>query len=76
MTRAEYVAQHGREPHDEQYWGPRGVDLSRWGSECRRGMQYKNHGTEVSGHGAPRHTFGGGRKARGMASDSYERLKT
>jgi hypothetical protein len=25
---------------DEAYWGPGGVDLSRWGAECARGVPY------------------------------------
>jgi len=73
MTRDEYVALHGREPHDEEYWGPGGVNLSRWGPDCKRGLRYRDQGTEIAGAGAPRHTFGGGRKARGLAADSYER---
>ena len=72
MTHAEYVAKHGREPYDEEYWGPGGIDLSRWGFGCQRGLQYRDKGVDVGGPGI-RRQFGGSRKARGMASDAYER---
>jgi hypothetical protein len=26
------------EPHDKGYWGPNGIDLSRWGPSCGRGF--------------------------------------
>lgn len=67
MTYTEYVALHGREPFDSSYWGPAGVNLSRWGNECRRGLQYHDHGVERAEPGQ-RRGFGGGRKARGYAS--------
>ena len=73
MTRAEYVAQHGCEPHDEKFWGPGGVDVSRWGSACQRGIQYQDHGPVTDGQRGAIRKISSGRKARGMASDSYER---
>ncbi len=72
MTRDEYFALHDSEPHDEGYW-PGGVDLSRWGNECKRGVPYQNRGTEVAGGGSPGHKISTGRKERGSASDDYGR---
>ncbi len=63
MTHDEYVAKNGREPHDEEYWGSGGVDVGRWGNECKRGLQYRDQGIVHAGAGQ-RRTFGGGRKAR------------
>jgi coproporphyrinogen III oxidase-like Fe-S oxidoreductase len=55
---------------DKMYWGDR-IDLNRWGSECRRGIQYHQISDfEASGPGAIR-KISTGRKARGMASDDY-----
>lgn len=77
MTHAEYVAKHGREPHDEQYWGPGGVDVSKWGRECQRGLQYKQQEGVIQSSGpGQRRTFGGGRKTRTLASDAYDRLQS
>ena len=39
MTRAEYVAAHGREPHDEGYWGPGGVQVAARQRDGREGMR-------------------------------------
>lgn len=63
MTREEYIAKHGREPHDEHYWGPGGVQVAaRWGNmtHMRRGCDYaaNTSGRKISV----------GRKARGYAS--------
>jgi hypothetical protein len=75
VTHAEYVAKHGREPHDEQYWGPDGVQVAaKWGDcwHMRRGCDYHVNGVDVGGPGQVR-KISTGRKARGMASDAYER---
>ena len=26
------------QPYDQKYWGPGGIDLSRWGNSCKRGV--------------------------------------
>ncbi len=72
MTRAEYVALHGCEPHDEQYWGPGGVQVAqRWGGNVHmmRGCDYHVSGTDHGGPGQVR-KISTGRKARGYASGS------
>ena len=62
------------QPYDEQYWGPGGIDLSRWGKgECMRGCQY-----QVRGAAPPAGTKGQvrkistGRKERGSSADGYD----
>ena len=57
---------------DKRYWGEKGIDLSRWGYECARGIAYKNTGSPVdSGTPGQVRKISTGRKAhRGMASDS------
>ena len=57
---------------DHDYWKDR-IDLSRWGSECRRGLDYKTIGAPVRGgtHGVVRKIGAGRKKYRGMASDSF-----
>jgi len=73
MTRAEYVALHGVEPHDDVYWSRFGTpsrcrtDLWPSRGESARGLQYRDHGVELSAPGQ-RRSFGGGRKERGYAS--------
>jgi hypothetical protein len=76
MTRAEYVEQHGCEPHDERYWGPGGVDLSRWGrGTCMMGLQYHQTGAAVaSGTPGVVRKISSGRKTRGYASGSDGRV--
>ena len=62
---------------DHSYWGPGGPDLSRWGAECSRGVQYKETGAAVaSGTAGVRRTLTGGRKHRGSASDDIERRQS
>ncbi len=70
MTRDEWVTQHGSEPHDRQYWGPRGVQVAeRWGMQThmRQGCSYKVSGVDHGGPGQVR-KISTGRKARGYAS--------
>jgi hypothetical protein len=59
MIISEFIAIHGQPPYDLNFW-PGGVDLSRWGNECNRGLRYADTGTA-------------GRKERGSASDGYDR---
>ena len=76
MTREEYVAERGCEPHDEKYWGPGGVDIAgRWGDKThmRRGCDYHVSGTDHGGPGQVR-KISQGKKARGYASGSDGRL--
>lgn len=57
MTRAEYVEQHGCEPHDVGYWGPGGVQVAaRWGDlfHLRRGADYHVNGVDHGGPGQVR----------------------
>ena len=58
---------------DRNYWGDK-IDLSRWGNECKRGIQYRDKGAPaIDGTAGQRRQLGGSRKARGRASDDYER---
>lgn len=74
MTRAEYAALHGCEPHDAGYWGPDGVDVAgRWNKpEMRRGCNYHTTSTHIAVDGTPNQVrkISTGRKARGYASGS------
>lgn len=36
------------QPYDQEYWGPGGIDLSRWGNSCKRGVQYHVTGAPVA----------------------------
>jgi hypothetical protein len=36
------------QPYDQEYWGPGGIDLSRWGNSCKRGAQYHVTGAPVA----------------------------
>ena len=63
MIISEFIAIHGQPPYDLNFW-PGGVDLSRWGNECKRGLRYADTGTAVAS---------GRRKERGSASDGYDR---
>jgi hypothetical protein len=74
VTRAEYVAEHGCEPHDVTFWGPGGVNVGRWGNECRRGCAYKDVGVTKAGAPNQRRSISSGRKARGYASGTDGRL--
>jgi hypothetical protein len=62
---------------DRAYWGPNGPDISRWkGAELRRGMRYIETGAPVaSGTKGQVRKISAGRKARGSAADSFERLE-
>jgi hypothetical protein len=58
---------------DEKYWGPKGIDLSRWGNECRRGIRYIETGAPVqSGKAGQVRKISSGRKHRGMSSDGVK----
>ena len=57
---------------DEQYWGPGGIDLTRWGYACQRGAQYVNLGPVVDGQAGAVRKISQGRKARRMASDDFK----
>lgn len=59
------------QPFDHQYWGDK-IDLDRWKGSCRRGLVYKSTGVEHAGPGQ-RHTFSGGRKARGSSADDLSK---
>lgn len=60
---------------DHRYWGPGGVDISRWkGSELARGVKYRDHGPVTDGAKGAVRKLGGSRKSRGMSSDS-ERVR-
>jgi hypothetical protein len=60
-------------PYDKEFWGPDGVCIRKWGTgELVRGLQYKNNGPVQDGAKNQRRTFSGGRKHRGMASDSVK----
>jgi hypothetical protein len=57
--------------YDHRYWGPAGVDISRWPKwgEVSRGAQYKDLGPVTDGQkGAVRKISSGRKKYRGMAS--------
>jgi hypothetical protein len=57
---------------DRSYWGDR-IDLSRWGSECRRGPAYKQVGAPaIDGQAGAVRKISTGRKSRGMASDGWD----
>lgn len=59
--------------YDRAYWGPGGIDLSRWGNECKRGLRYADTGAPVaSGTKGVERKISTGRKARGSASDDYD----
>ncbi len=60
--------------YDQQYWGPGGIDLSRWGKgECARGARYRDVGPTTDGAKNQRRSISAGRKARGMASDGLQK---
>lgn len=62
------------EPYDKSYWGPGGINLSRWGhGEVARGARYKDVGPTTDGAANQRRSISSGRKARGMASDGLEK---
>jgi len=63
--------ENGKEGNfDRGYWGPGGIDISRWKGSCMRGLEYIQVGAPVpSGTKAQVRKFSSGRKARGMASD-------
>lgn len=59
---------------DVAYWGPGGVDISRWrGGECARGVAYISRGDGLEGQHAVR-KLSSGRKWRGMASGALSGL--
>lgn len=60
--------------YDESYWGPGGIDLMRWcrTGHCQRGIAYRDVGPTRDGAANQRRSISAGRKARGMASDSFK----
>ncbi len=44
-------------------------DISTWGSECARGMPYKDTGVTTDGAANQRRSISSGRKHRGSSSD-------
>jgi len=32
---------------DHKYWGPGGLDISRWGAECQRGIRHHTTGAPM-----------------------------
>jgi hypothetical protein len=62
------------EAYDRNYWGPGGVDVSRWGlGEVTRGARYRDVGPTTDGMKNQRRSISAGRKARGMASNDLEK---
>ena len=62
------------EPFDHSYWGPGGIDISRWGrGEVCRGCRYRDAGPATDGAKNQRRSFSAGRKARGLSSDDLEK---
>src|ERR1035441_8958927 len=60
------------QPYDLAYWGPGGIDLSRWGPSCRRGCDDKSTGAPVAaGTAGVVRKISTGRKSRGLSSDDY-----
>jgi hypothetical protein len=58
---------------DDLYWGPGGPDISKWGRELARGIQYRQTGAPVkAGTPGQRRQLGGSRKPRHMASDDLK----
>ena len=66
------------QPYDEKYWGPGGIDLSKWGNSCKRGLQYHQTGPPVAAGtpGVIRKISTGRKKGkdgkRALASDDYD----
>jgi hypothetical protein len=50
------------EPYDERYWGPNGINISRWGYECGRGIKYKDLGPVTDGEKGAIRKISTGRK--------------
>jgi hypothetical protein len=76
LTIAEFIEIHGAPPYDLNYWGPGGVDISRWSGKVHmmRGADYHDTGAPVaSGIAGTVRKISTGRKERGSASDSYDR---
>ena len=62
------------EPFDEKYWGPGGIDLSRWGrGEVCRGARYKDLGPTTDGAANQRRSISSGRKSRGSSANDLEK---
>lgn len=58
---------------DRNYWGENGPDLSRWGHECARGLDYHRTGAAVaSGTPGQVRKISVGRKTCSMASDDLK----
>ncbi len=49
------------------------LDLSTWGSECARGVPYKNVGPTTDGAKNQRRSISSGRKTRGNALSDFEK---
>jgi hypothetical protein len=60
--------------YDERYWGPGGIDLSRWGKgEVARGARYRDVGPTTDGAKNQRRSISAGRKPRGLSSNDLEK---
>jgi hypothetical protein len=60
---------------DHVYWGPGGVDLSRWKKRYVPGIPYKDSGPTTDGQKGAVRKISTGRKARGSSADSLEKLE-
>jgi hypothetical protein len=61
---------------DHRYWGPGGVDISRWGKgEVMRGVAYIDHGPSRDGAKGQVRKMSSGRKARGSAASDYDKAQ-
>ena len=62
------------ESFDHSYWGPGGIDISRWGrGEVCRGCRYRDVGPSTDGAANQRRSISAGRKARGLSSKDLEK---
>lgn len=58
---------------DRHYWGDNGPDISRWGHECRRGIEYHQTGAPVaSGTKGQVRKISTGRKQRHLGSGDWK----
>ena len=76
LTIAEFIEIHGALPYDLNYWGPGGVDISRWSGKVHmmRGADYHYTGAPVaSGIAGTVRKISTGRKSRGNTAADYDR---
>jgi hypothetical protein len=59
-------------PYDEAFYGPGGIDSSKWAGHCMMGAQYKDNGPSRDGAANQVRKISSGRKHRGMASDGLK----